>query len=190
MSELIAQIQTFAATPTGVSLLAMAATWFAGNGVRWLLAWGPTQKILAAGLLTAKAPALALAKLATVPPVKYLIGPLVCLLIFAGFWLFTFMDTLLGSLAPDVRQMADSLERMLSKMGATDRQLYIMAKGMKPAEVEAVSKMAEAVKAPPAVLDEVQKAAVGLAVAVGNDLQAARLAEPVTPARERASNGA
>lgn len=188
MNEVIAQIQTFATTPTGVSILAMFVTWFAGNGVRWLLAWGPTQRILGAGLLTAKAPALALAKLAAVPPIKYLIGPLVCLLIFAGFWLFTFMDTLLGSLAPDVREMADSLEKMLAKNGSTDRQLYVMAKGMKPAEVTAVSKMAEAVKAPIA-LDEVQKAAVDLAVAVGNDLQASRLAAPVTPARDRTSNG-
>ncbi len=180
MTEAIATLHAFIASPMGISLIAMLGTWVAGNGIKNLLAWPFTQRIMGAGLLTAKAPAMAVAKLSNVPPLKYLIGPFACILIFGGFWFFTFMDTLLNALSPDVRSVADSLEKMLARLGSTDRQLYIMAKGMTQDQVAAVTKMAEAVKAPES-LDSFQRHALNTALAAGNQLQADRLGEVTNP---------
>jgi hypothetical protein len=162
-------------SPAGLAVMAVVGSWFAGAGVTRLLAHPFTQRILGAGLLTAKAPGLALGKAASVPPFRFFVGPVVCLLIFVGFWFFSFMDALLSSLSPDVQKLASSLEEMLGKMGSTERKLYIQAKKMTTAQVVAVSQMAEAVAAGPDKLDSAQQDVLLKARAIGADLQQNRL---------------
>ena len=176
LSEITPLLSQAMSNPLVLTLLAALGSWFAGAGITRLLALPFAQRILGAGLLTAKAPALALGKAANVPPFRFFIGPIVCLLIFLGFWLFTFMDTLLGCLSPDVRKLADSLEEMLGKLGSTDRKLYIMAKSMTAPQVKAVEAMAQAVKTGPEEMTVEQEEILLKAQAIGRAMQDSRLA--------------
>lgn len=162
--------------PTETALIAACGSWFAGAGVSRLLGLAWVQRMLGVALLTAKGPALMLGKAAGMPPFRFFVGPIVCLLIFIGFWFFTFMDALLGCLSPDVQKMADGLEDVMEKVGSTDRKLYIQAKKMNTLQAAAVSRMAEAVAAGPSQLGSEQMRILDQAQAIGADIQQNRAA--------------
>jgi hypothetical protein len=173
--EILALITKWMASPTGIATLALLGSWFAGKGINLLMQSPTARKVLAYGLKTAGAPAVVVGKWLQVGPLTILSGPIVCLLIFVGFWFFTFMDRLLTYLKPDTRALAEALEKMLGEVGSTDRKLYIMAKGMTQDQVAVVASMAEAVKAGPDSLTDEQQGVLLQAQAVGRQLQAERL---------------
>ncbi len=161
--------------PIGISLLAMIGSWIAGKGIGVLLKLPMTRKVLGLGLQSASVPAVILGKWLQAGPLHLISGPIVCLLVFGGFWLFSFMDKLLTYLKPDTLAMVEGLEKMLEEMGSTDRKLYIQAKTMTAPQVTAVSRMAEAVATPRAELSADQVAVLEHAEIIGADLQNTRL---------------
>ena len=177
MLSVSALIHKAMSSPAELALVAACGSWFAGAGITRLLGLAWVQRGLGAALLTAKAPAAVLAKAAGVPPFRFFIGPIVCLLIFIGFWFFTFMDTLLNGLSPDIQKMASGLEEVMEKNGSTDRKLYIQSKAMSGMQVQAVSRMATAIAAGPAQLGSAQMAVLDSAQAIGADIQQNRAAQ-------------
>lgn len=179
IAAIIALLTTLIKSTTGLSVLALLASWVAGKGLVLLLQQPAARRIFAYGLKSAGAPAVILGKWLQAGPLALFSGPIICLLIFVGFWFFTFMDRLLTYMKPDTQAMAEALEKMLSESGSTDRRLYIQSKGMTEAQVTAVSQMAAAVAAKPAELSEDQRAVLMRAQVVGLNLQNDRLnAEP------------
>ncbi len=157
------------------ALILLAGSWLTGKGLILLFKNPFARRLLGYGLKSAGAPAVILGKWLQVGPLHMLSGPIVCLLVFFGFWFFTFMDRLLTYLKPDSRAMVEALEKMLGEIGSTDRKLYIQAKTMTGPQVTAVSQMAEAVAAGPAQLGAEQLAVLDRAQAIGSDLQQNRL---------------
>lgn len=162
-------------SPTGMALAAFVFSWLSGKTVVLLLKMPITRRILAYGLKSAGAPAVIVGKWFQLGPLHLLSGPIVCILVFAGFWFFSFMDRLLTYLKPETREMVEALEKMLEESGSTDRKLYIQAKQMNGIQVAAVSQMAEAVAAGPAQLGAAQVRILDQAQAIGADLQRNRL---------------
>lgn len=173
--EILAMLHKFTQSPTLMTLAVLLGTWVAGKGIIILFKNPIARKALGLGLKTAGAPAVVLGKWLQAGPLHLVSGPVVCLLVFAGFWFFTFMDRLLTYLKPETRTMVDELEKMLGEIGSTDRKLYIMAKGMTPPQAAVVERIAEAVKAGPGALTMEQEEVILKAQAVGRELQIERL---------------
>lgn len=159
----------------GASVLAFVLSWLTGKGIVLLLKLPFSRRMIGYGLKTAGAPAVILGKWLQAGPLHLISGPLVCVLVFFGFWFFTFMDRLLTYLKPDTVAMVEALEKMLEEMGSTDRKLYIQSKKMTGLQVAAVSQMAEAVAAGPSRLGSDQMRILDQAQAIGADLQQNRL---------------
>lgn len=157
------------------AILLLVGSWISGKGLILLFKNPSARRLLGYGLKTAGAPAVVLGKWLQAGPLHMLSGPIVCLLVFFGFWFFTFMDRLLTYLKPDSLAMVEALEKMLQEMGSTDRKLYIQAKTMTAPQVNAVSQIAEAVAAGPRNLGEEQQGILLKAQAIGADLQQNRL---------------
>lgn len=172
----IAAAIAFFQSPSGLAIFAVIASWFAGKGITMLLQSPFARRIIGFGLKTAGAPAVVLGKWLQAGPLHLFCGPIVCLLVFFGFWFFTFMDRLLTYLKPDTLAMVEGLEKMLQEMGSTDRKLYIQAKTMTESQVQAVSQMAAAVAAPAAALTSEQRDVLFQAQSISSDLQQNRLA--------------
>jgi hypothetical protein len=176
--EIIALLTPMLQSGEGITISILIATlgaWIGGKGLNLLFKMPLTRRLLGYGLKTAGAPAVILGKWFQAGPLHWVFGPLVCILVFALFWLFAFMDRLLTYLKPDTLAMVQGLEKMLQEMGSTDRQLYIQAKTMTAPQVTAVSQIAEAVAAGPGNLTPHQQDALLKARAIGYDFQQNRL---------------
>ena len=176
MSLSLASIAAFLTSPTGTMILALIGAWVGGKGLVAIV-----QNPRAAGFLghvldSAKMPGSFVGKWLQAGPLHVLAGPIICLLVFAGFWFFTFIDQILDSQKPDVQKLVEAMERMLIKTGSTDRRLYIQAKSLTASQSQAVSKMADAVAAVPFGIDPEQSIAIKKAQAIGAEFQARRLA--------------
>jgi hypothetical protein len=177
--EILAFLSNFLQSGMGMSVAGLslfAMTWIGGKGLTLLFKMPITRRILGYGLKSAGVPAVIMGKWFQAGPLHLLSGPIVCVFVFAGFWFFSFMDRLLSYLKPETLEMVFGLEKMLEEMGSSDRRLYIMAKTMKPAQVDAVAKMAAAVAAPPSELTPAEKDILTAATVIGRDVQATRLA--------------
>ncbi len=158
-----------------VALLVL--TWLGGKGLVSLIQKPWAHKAFAAGLKTAEVPGVIGGKWLQAGPLHVVSGPIICLLVFGGFWFFTLMDKLLSFQKPDTLKLVDSLEKILSTAGSSDRKLYIQAKTMPTIQVVAVSQMAEAVAAKPGELDAEQQKAITRVRDIGRALQAERIQE-------------
>lgn len=163
--------------PIGASALGLIVAWIGGKGIAALFKFPGTRKFLGLGLKTAGAPAVVFGKWLQAGPLHMLSGPIICLMVFGLFWIYTFMDRLLTFLKPDTLAMVKGLEAMLAEIGSTDRRLYVQAKTMSDGQVKAVTQMAEAVAAGPAQLTAEQHSVVQRAQAIGSLLQQERLAQ-------------
>lgn len=175
IANILPLITQFSGSSLGVAVIGLVVAWLGGKGVTALLRAPFSRRLLGLGLKSAGAPAVILGKWLQVGPLHILSGPIVCLLVFIGFWFFTFMDRLLTYLRPETCAMVEDLEKMLSEMGSTDRKLYIQSKTMTAPQVTAVSQIAAAVAAGPANLDSQQQDILLKARAIGADLQQGRL---------------
>lgn len=161
--------------PLGASALALVVAWLGGKGIGVLLKYSGTRKMLGVGLKSAGAPAVVFGKWLQAGPLHFLSGPIICVMVFCLFWLYTFMDRLITLLKPDTLEMVKGLEAMLAEIGSTDRRLYLQTKTMTEGQVKAVTQMAEAVAAGPAQLTADQQESVIRVQAIGSLLQQSRL---------------
>lgn len=173
--EIITMLVSWIHSPAGITAAAFVGSWLSGKAIVVLLKMPITRRILSFGLKSAGAPAVVVGKWFQVGPLHLISGPIVCLMVFAGFWFFSFMDRLLTYLKPETLEMVEALEKMLEESGSTDRKLYIQSKQMTGPQVKAVSQMAEAVAAGPAQLGSNQLRILDQAQAIGSDLQQSRL---------------
>lgn len=125
MNELL---QFLTQTLGGQAITLGALSLIAGQLILWLLPKPWFRKILAVGLNTAKGPGWAFGLWIKLGPLKKLMAPVVCLLVFVGFWFFGFMDALLSKTDSETRKIVEGLEDVLEKAGSTDRKLYIQSK--------------------------------------------------------------
>jgi hypothetical protein len=162
-------------TLAGQILAGGAISLILGQALLWLLPRPWFQRALGYGLNTAKGPGWALGLWVKVGPLRKLAAPLICLLVFVGFWFFGFMGALLSKSDPETRKIAEALERVLEKAGSTDRKLYIQSKGLTPEQSQAVVNMTEAVRAAPDALDPVAQKILEQASRIGEELAGRRV---------------
>jgi len=171
----LAAAVAFLSSPTGLLICSLVAAWVGGKGLVAIIQNPGTGKFLGTVLNTAKIPAVIVGKWLQAGPLHVIAGPIICLLVFFGFWFFTFLDGILESQKPDVQKLVESMEKVLSNSGSTDRRLYIQSKTLTTAESKVVSQMADAVSAAPSALDSEQKAVLSQARVIGAHLQSNRL---------------